>query len=211
MTNRNEKLCTGSAIAAVISLLTTIVLSAPALEHNADAIATTEDVRVHEHRTPPVAGLGPLTVHVWRRGTEVQNRGARRAWSDGRAPSRYHARWKLERDRSNAGHTISQIPIHRRGRDRNCRGMCQRELCAIGRRARIGGRRPGESHPVRRKHDPEPRGTRVSERGCRHRYPHVDSSLGAGGFGCPLQVADSACGYARRMARDRSQRSGVGR
>ena len=72
MTNRNEKLCTGSAIAAVISLLTTIVLSAPALEHNADAIATTEDVRVHEHRTPPVAGLGPLTVHVWRRGTEVQ-------------------------------------------------------------------------------------------------------------------------------------------
>ena len=72
MTNRHDKLRTGLAIAAVISLVTTIVLSAPATERDADAIGSTKNVQVYEHRTLPVAGLGRLTAHVWRRGTEVQ-------------------------------------------------------------------------------------------------------------------------------------------
>ena len=72
MTNRHKNLRTGSAIAAVISLAATIALSAPAPERASDAIGTTENVRVHEHRTLSFAGLGRLTVHVWRRGTEVQ-------------------------------------------------------------------------------------------------------------------------------------------
>ena len=72
MTNRHDKLRTGSAIAAVVSLVTTIVLSAPATEGDADAIGSTKNVQVYEHRTRPVAGLGQLTVHVWRRDTEVQ-------------------------------------------------------------------------------------------------------------------------------------------
>ena len=72
MTNRRDKLRTGSAIAAVVSLVTTIVLSAPATERDADAIGSTKNVQVYEHGTRPVAGLGQLTVHVWRRGTEVQ-------------------------------------------------------------------------------------------------------------------------------------------
>ena len=72
MTNRHDKLRTGLAIAAVVSLVTTIVLSAPATERAADAVGATKNVRVHEHRTLPVAGLGRLTVHVWRRDTEVQ-------------------------------------------------------------------------------------------------------------------------------------------
>lgn len=72
MTNRHHKLWTVSAITAVISLVTTIVLSAPASKRDAHAIGATQNVRVHEYRTLPVAGLGRLTVHVWRRGTEVQ-------------------------------------------------------------------------------------------------------------------------------------------
>ena len=72
MTNRHDKLWTGSAIAAVVSLVTTIVVSAPATQRDADAIGSTKNVRVYEHRTLPVAGLGQLTVHVWRRDTEVQ-------------------------------------------------------------------------------------------------------------------------------------------
>ena len=72
MTNRHDKLRTRSAIATVISLVTTIVLSAPATERAADAVGATRNVRVEEHGTLPVAGLGRLTVHVWRRGTEVQ-------------------------------------------------------------------------------------------------------------------------------------------
>jgi len=72
MTNRHEKLRAGLVIATVISIITAIVLSAPATERDADATDATKIVRVHEHRTLPVASLGPLTVHVWRRGTEVQ-------------------------------------------------------------------------------------------------------------------------------------------
>ena len=72
MTNRHDKLRTGSAIATVVSLVTTIVLSAPATERDADAIGSTKNVQAYEHRTLPVAGLGQLTVHVWRRDTEVQ-------------------------------------------------------------------------------------------------------------------------------------------
>ena len=56
----------------VVSLVATIVLSAPAAERAAGALGATTPVRVHEHGTPPVAGLGRMTVHVWRRGTEVQ-------------------------------------------------------------------------------------------------------------------------------------------
>ena len=48
------------------------VLSALAVEGPARAADEAQGVIVHEHRTEPVPGLGPLTVHVWQYGTRVQ-------------------------------------------------------------------------------------------------------------------------------------------
>lgn len=48
------------------------LLSAIAAESNAGTADESRGVIVHEHRTQPVAGFGPLTVHVWQHGTRVQ-------------------------------------------------------------------------------------------------------------------------------------------
>ena len=48
------------------------LLSALAAEGHAGVAEEVKGVTVHEHRTQPVPGLGPLTVHVWRHGTRVQ-------------------------------------------------------------------------------------------------------------------------------------------
>ena len=48
------------------------LLSAFAAEGNAGAAAEAQGVVVHEHRTQPVPGFGPLTVHVWQRGIRIQ-------------------------------------------------------------------------------------------------------------------------------------------
>ena len=48
------------------------LLSAFAAEGNAGAADDAQGVIVHEHRTLPVPGVGPLTVHVWQHGTRVQ-------------------------------------------------------------------------------------------------------------------------------------------
>ncbi|MDD9982387.1 MAG: hypothetical protein OXU81_13695 [Gammaproteobacteria bacterium] len=72
MTNRHDRLRTASAIAAATSLIATIALTAPATGRDANESATPGNIEVFEHETLPVPGLGPLTVHVWRRGTEVQ-------------------------------------------------------------------------------------------------------------------------------------------
>ena len=72
MTNRHDSLLTASAIAAAASLIATIGLSAPAAGRDADESGATGSILVLEHETLPVPGLGPLTVHLWRRGSEVQ-------------------------------------------------------------------------------------------------------------------------------------------
>ena len=48
------------------------LLSAFAAEGNAGAADVVRGVIVHEHRTQPVPGFGPLTVHVWQHGTRIQ-------------------------------------------------------------------------------------------------------------------------------------------
>ena len=48
------------------------LLSAFASEGNAGAADEAQGVIVHEHRTQPVPGYGPLTVHVWQHGTKIQ-------------------------------------------------------------------------------------------------------------------------------------------
>ena len=48
------------------------LLSAFAAEGNAGAADVAQGVIVHEHRTQPVPGFGPLTVHVWQHGTRIQ-------------------------------------------------------------------------------------------------------------------------------------------
>ncbi len=48
------------------------LLSALAAQSNAGVTDETRGVIVHEHRTQPVPGFGPLTVHVWQHGTRVQ-------------------------------------------------------------------------------------------------------------------------------------------
>ena len=48
------------------------LLSALAAESNAGVSDETHGVTVHEHRTQPVPGFGPLTVHVWQHGTRIQ-------------------------------------------------------------------------------------------------------------------------------------------
>ena len=72
MTNRHDSLRTASAIAAAASLIATIGLSAPAVGRDAEESGAPGSIHVLEHETLPVPGLGPLTVHVWRRGPEVQ-------------------------------------------------------------------------------------------------------------------------------------------
>lgn len=72
MTNRHDGLRTAPAITAATLLIATIAPTAPATEPGADASGAPVNIRVLEHETLPVPGLGPLTVHVWRRGTEVQ-------------------------------------------------------------------------------------------------------------------------------------------
>lgn len=49
-----------------------MLLSAFAAESNAGVSDETRGVIVHEHRTQPVPGFGPLTVHVWQHGTRIQ-------------------------------------------------------------------------------------------------------------------------------------------
>ena len=48
------------------------LLSAFAAESGAGAADEARGVTVHEHRTQPVPGFGPLTVHVWQHGTRIQ-------------------------------------------------------------------------------------------------------------------------------------------
>ena len=72
MTTRHDRLRTATAIAAATLLIATIAPTAPATERGADASGPPENIRILEHETLHVPGLGPLTVHVWRRGTEVQ-------------------------------------------------------------------------------------------------------------------------------------------
>ena len=48
------------------------LLSALAVEANAGVADETQGVIVHEHRTQPVPGSGPLTVQVWQDGTGIQ-------------------------------------------------------------------------------------------------------------------------------------------
>ena len=48
------------------------LLSAFAAEGNAGATDEARGVIVIEHRTQPVPGFGPLTVHVWQHGTRIQ-------------------------------------------------------------------------------------------------------------------------------------------
>ena len=66
MTDRRSKWQT------VVALAGAMVLSAFIAEIHAVATDAPPEVIIHEHRTLPVAGLGPLTVHVWQRGTEIQ-------------------------------------------------------------------------------------------------------------------------------------------
>ena len=66
MTDGRSKWHTGAALASVL------VLGAFAAERNAGAAESLPEVNIHEHRTQPVPSLGPLTVHVWQRGTEIQ-------------------------------------------------------------------------------------------------------------------------------------------
>lgn len=66
MTDRRTKWRTAAALVGAMAL------SALAPENHAVAADASPEVTIHEHRTLPVAGLGPLTVHVWRRGTEIQ-------------------------------------------------------------------------------------------------------------------------------------------
>ena len=66
MMDRRNRCLTGAVLASMV------VLSAFATERNAGAADAPRHVNVHEHRTHPVAGLGPLTVHVWQRGDEIQ-------------------------------------------------------------------------------------------------------------------------------------------
>ena len=72
MTNRHGRLRTAPAIAAATSLIATIGLGGPATGRDADERGAPGNIQVLEHETLPVPGLGPLTVHVWRRDTEVQ-------------------------------------------------------------------------------------------------------------------------------------------
>ena len=48
------------------------LLSSLAVEANAGVVDETRGVIVHEHRTQPVPGSGPLTVQVWHDGTRIQ-------------------------------------------------------------------------------------------------------------------------------------------
>ena len=57
---------------AAIALAGATLLSAFAAEGNAGAVDEAQGVIVHEHRTQPVPGFGPLTVHVWQHGTRIQ-------------------------------------------------------------------------------------------------------------------------------------------
>ena len=72
MTNRHDRLRTASAIAAATSLIATIGLSGATTGRDADENGASGNIQVLERETLPVPGLGPLMVHVWRRGTEVQ-------------------------------------------------------------------------------------------------------------------------------------------
>ena len=66
MRNRRSNWQTAAALAGAT------LLSAFAAEGNAAAPDEAQEVIVHEHRTPPVPGVGPLTVHVWQHGTRIQ-------------------------------------------------------------------------------------------------------------------------------------------
>ena len=66
MTDRRTKWQTATALADAMAL------SAFAPEIHAATADASPAVIIHEHRTLPVGGLGALTVHVWRRGTEIQ-------------------------------------------------------------------------------------------------------------------------------------------
>ena len=65
---RNRRINWQTAAALAVATLP----SAFAAEGNAGAAGEAQGVIVHEHRTQPVPGVGPLTVHVWRRGTRIQ-------------------------------------------------------------------------------------------------------------------------------------------
>ena len=56
--------------AATLTLAT--VLSALAVETNAEVADETREFVVYEHRTQPVPGSGPLTVQVWHDGNRIQ-------------------------------------------------------------------------------------------------------------------------------------------
>ena len=211
MTNRHDSLRTASAIAAAASLIATIGLSAPAAGRDAEESGAPGSIHVLEHETLPVPGLGPLTVHVWRRGPEVQfaaldNRGAMvvlRAGTihdstpDGTAAMR--------------GRPSARIRFIGTGHTATVEEVRERALRACRRRARFGGRCRGTTHPVCRKSGTESRSTHVSGRRRAHRDAFVDPSLDARWCAGPVQVADSARRHARRLAHRRPQRSGVDR
>jgi len=66
MRNRTNNWKTAMALAGAM------LLSAFAVESNAGAAGEVQGVIVHEHRTQPVPGFGPLTVHVWQHANRIQ-------------------------------------------------------------------------------------------------------------------------------------------
>ena len=66
MRNRTNNRKTAMALAGAT------LLSAFAVESNAGAAGEVQGVIVHEHRTQPVPGFGPLTVHVWQHANRIQ-------------------------------------------------------------------------------------------------------------------------------------------
>ena len=205
MTNRHDRLRTASAIATVTSLIATIALTTPATGRGADEGGAPENIQVLEHETLPVPGLGPLTVHVWRRGTEAQvaaldERGAMVVLRAGTihdatpaAAAAMHSRLSAKIRYIGADHTAT---VEECANERSARAVAER-ASAVAADAHLipNTGSPGRSLAVRMC---PAEGAHTATRSS---IPHWMRA----GAEAACKMADSACRHARRLAHRRPQ------